>query len=127
MTTPAKQRPSTARKHTRTTESKRADGLEQGLRITIDGQAFEVRLGDVTSTVTRELRRATGMSFNQVMNLVQTDPDSDVIAAFIWIARRLAGEQIDVDDVVVTYAQILDDGFDVDLPGKRQEDEDPEA
>lgn len=126
MTTPAK-RPSTARKHTRTTETKRTGALEQGLRITIDGEAYEVRLGDVTSTVTRELRRATGMSFNQVINLVQTDPDSDVIAAFIWIARRLNGEQIEVDDVVVTYAQILGDDFEVDMPGARKEDDGPEA
>lgn len=126
MSTPTT-RPSAARKHTRSTDAKRTDALEQGLRITIDGEAYTVRLGDVTSTMTRELRRATGMSFNQVMNLVQTDPDSDVIAAFIWVARRIAGEKVDVDDVVVTYTQLLDDGFDVALPGAREEDDGPEA
>lgn len=126
MSTPTT-RPSAARKHTRSTDAKRTDALEQGLRITIDGEAYTVRLGDVTSTMTRELRRATGMSFNQVMNLVQTDPDSDVIAAFIWVARRIAGEKVDVDDVVVTYTQLLDDGFDVSLPGAREEDDGPEA
>lgn len=121
-------RPSAARRHTRTTEKKSDDALEQGLRITIDGEVYEVRLADVTSNLTRELRRGTGMSFNQLMNDITTDPDADSIAGFIWLARRIAGEKIAIDDVVVTYAQLLADDFDVDLPGKREETaDDPEA
>ncbi len=120
-------RPSTARKHTRTTDAKRANDLDQGLRITLDGETYEVRLGDVTSTITRELRRVSGMSFNELMRQTTTDPDADVIAAFIWMSRRINGEKVDIDDVVVTYSQLLDDGFDVDLPGARTEDEGPEA
>lgn len=116
-----------ARKRTTRTENKRADELEQGLRLTLDGESYEIRLGDVTSTVTRELRRTTGMSFNELMRLTTVDPDSDVIAAFVWMARRLAGEQVDIDDVIVTYSQLLDDGFDVSVPGKRSEDDGPEA
>jgi hypothetical protein len=116
-----------ARKRTARTETSRTEALERGLRITLDGEAYEIRLGDVTSTVTRELRRATGMSFNQVMNLVQTDPDSDVIAAFVWMARRINGEAVDIDDVVITYTQLLGDGFDIDVAGDRSEDDGPEA
>lgn len=120
-------RPSAARRHTRTTEKKSDDALEQGVRITIDGEAYEVRLADVTSNLTRELRRGTGMSFRQLMEDITTDPDADSIAGFIWLARRIAGEKVAIDDVVVTYAQLLADDFDVDLPGKREETDDPEA
>jgi hypothetical protein len=120
-------RPTTARKVTRSTEENRQDALEQGVRITIDGESYEVRLADVTPNLTRELRRQTGMSFNQLMREVVTDPDLDSLAGFVWMARRIAGESIEIDDVMVTYAQILDEGFEVAVPGKRTEDDDPEA
>jgi hypothetical protein len=120
-------RPTTARKVTRSTEENRQDALEQGVRITLDGESYEVRLADVTPNLTRELRRQTGMSFNQLMREVVTDPDLDSLAGFAWMARRIAGESLEIDDVMVTYAQILDEGFEVATPGKRTEDDDPEA
>jgi hypothetical protein len=126
MTTTAK-RPSAARKHTRTTETNRADANEQGLKITLEGEVYEVRLGDVTSNLTRELRRGTGISFNQLMREVTTDPDVDSIAGFVWLARRIAGERVEIEDVVVTYTQLLGDDFEVALPESRAGGDDPEA
>lgn len=121
-------RPSTARKHTRTTAKNQTDALEQGVRITLDEEVYEVRLADVTSTLTRELRRATGLSFNQLMQEITSNPDADSIAGFVWLARRIAGERVEPDDVVVTYAQLLDEGFDIDVPGAREKATgDPEA
>jgi hypothetical protein len=113
-------RPSAARKHTRTTTEKTTADLEQGIRIDLDGEVYEVRLGDVTSNLTRELRRGTGMSFNQLMHEITHDPDADSIAGFVWLARRIAGEKVEIDDVVVTYAQLLADDFDVTLPDGRE-------
>lgn len=126
MTT-AQKRPSAARKHTTSTDTNRADAFEQGIRITLDGEAYEVRLGDVTSSLARELRRGTGMSLNQLMAEIVTDTDIDSIASFIWLARRLQGEKVDIDDVVVKYKQVLDEGFKVELPDKREAADDPEA
>lgn len=126
MTTPVK-RPAAARKHTRTTEKNRAETMDAGLKITLEGEVYEVRLGDVTSNLTRELRRGTGLSFNQLMREVTTDPDVDSIAGFVWLARRIAGERVDVDDVVVTYTQLLGDDFEVEVPGARDGGDDPEA
>lgn len=122
-------RPATARKQTKRSQSQAADDLEQGLRVTLDGEVYEVRIADVTSTVTRELRLKAGFSFNRLMEFVTTDPDTDVIAAWIWLARRLKGEDVDLEDVTVTYRQLLEDGFDVSLPGAAdgREGEDPEA
>lgn len=125
MSTPS--RPSTARKHTRTTDKKQDDALEQGIRITLDGEVYEVRLGDVTSNLARELRRGTGMALQQLLAEITTSPDLDSIASFVWLARRIAGERVEIDDVSVTYAQLLDEGFEVDLPGKREDADSPEA
>lgn len=119
-------RPSAARKQTRSTEASRENELERGIRINLDGEVHEVRVGDVTSTLARELRRASGMSFQTLMREVTADPDLDSIAAFVWLARRMAGETVDLDDVLVTYTQLLD-GFEIEVAGKRAEDADPEA
>lgn len=120
-------RPSSARKHTRTTEENRSDALEQGIRITLEGETYEVRLGDVTSNLARELRRGTGMALQQLLFEISNNPDLDSIASFVWLARRIAGEKVEIDDVVISYTQILNEGFDVDLPGKREAADDPEA
>lgn len=116
-----------SRKHTARTETKRDEAMESGLKITLEGEVYEVRLGDVTSNLTRELRRGTGMSFNQLMREVTTDPDVDSIAGFVWLARRIAGERVDIEDVVVTYTQLLGDDFEVDVPGSRAGGDDPEV
>lgn len=120
------QRPSIQRKHTRSTDAKAEAELDSGLRISLDGDVFEVRLGDINSALTRELRQKSGMGFNQLMHLAASDPDTDIIAAFVWVARRLRGEDVEFDDVVVTYSQLLDD-FDIDMPGKREDADSPEA
>lgn len=121
-------RPSTQRKHTRKTEESRADALEQGIRITLDGAVYTVRLGDITSTVARELRSQAGLSVNQLMQEITTSPDVDIIASFVWLARRLSGDDVAHDDVVISYTQLLGDGFDVSLPDKREvDDSSPEA
>lgn len=120
-------RPTAARKHTRTTEKNRADAMDAGLKITLEGEVYEVRLGDVTSNLTRELRRGIGMGFNQLMREVTNDPDVDSIAGFVWLARRIAGEKVDIEDVVVTYTQLLADDFDIEVPDARVGGDDPEA
>lgn len=123
MTTPA--RPSTARKVTRKTEESRESALDQGLRISMDGEVFEVRIGDITPTMARELRSKVGFGPMQLVAQCAADPDVDLLSAFVWLARRIAGELVRFEDVEVTYAQLLSDGFDVSAPGKAESD--PEA
>jgi hypothetical protein len=120
-------RPSAARKHTRTTKSKREDELNAGLQITLDGETYVVRQGDMTSRIERELRREYGGSFEALKRELGTDPGSDSIATFIWLARRVAGEQVTLDDVELSYADMLEGDLDVDLAGKPEEGDSPEA
>ncbi len=119
------QRPTTARKVTRSTESNREDALDQGLRISLEGEVFEVRVGDITSALARELRTQIGFGPMQLIRQCAIDPDVDLLSAFVWLARRIAGEPVRFDEVEVTYAQLLSDGFDVSTPGNTEPD--PEA
>jgi hypothetical protein len=123
-----KTRPALQRKHTRTTDAKAQAELDAGVRITFEGETYEVRFGDITSTIARQLRTKTGMSFNALMREISVDPDADTLAAFMWLSRRLAGEDVEIDDVVVTYRQILlDEGFEVAVAGQREDEDGPEG
>jgi hypothetical protein len=120
MTTAARPAP---RKVTRKTEENRESALDQGLRITLDGEVFEVRLGDITPAMARDLRGKVGFGPMQLVGQLAVDPDVDLLSAFVWLARRIAGEMVRFEDVEVTYAQLLSDGFDVSTPGKEPDPE----
>lgn len=78
----------------------RAAAANTSMRITIDGVAYVFRPGDVTGLMTGELRKQSGMSMQAVMKAATDDPDLDVIAAIVWVARQQAGE------AAVTYAEV---------------------
>lgn len=122
-------RPSLARKHTRSSEDKRTAQLDTGLRITVEGDVFEVRIGDVTPELARELRALTGMSFMRLLSLCGEDPDVDVLTAFEWLARRVRGEDVELSQIQFTYADLMSDEFDIAEAGAESEDEanNPEA
>lgn len=123
MTTAAK-RPNLNRKVTTKSEAKREDGLNQGLSISVDGRKYTVRAGDITGLDSAALRRETGMSFMGLMKAMQTDPDVDLIAALMWLSRRIEGEKL------LTYEEVAAEvGYDVDidLADAEPEDADPEG
>lgn len=120
-------RPAVGGKVTRKTEEKRRGALEEGIRLVIEGEPYEVRLGDVSARLARELRRETGHGVYGLLRAVASEPDVDVVAEFVWLARRIRGEQVDLDDVEVSYADLLGDGFDVAVAGEAEGDDGPEA
>jgi len=127
-TASAPARPSLARKVTPKDEKARQAALNEGVRITIDGQVYEVRVGDLTVPITRELRKNYGGSFNKLMTDLATDPDLDLVSTWIWLARRVQGEDVDYQSVEITYSQFMADGFDLSLSSEAPEVEDsPEA
>jgi hypothetical protein len=115
-------RPSAAPKVTTSSEKNREEALDQGLRITLDDETFEVRVGDITSALARELRSQIGFGPMQLIRQCAVDPDVDLLSAFVWLARRIAGDLVRFEDVEVTYAQLLSDGFDVATPGDVESD-----
>lgn len=125
-TTTPSTRPSLNRKVTPRSEQGREEALNKGLAVSIDGRRYEVRVGEVSSKLARELRGYVGIGPLQLIASCATNPDIDLLAAFVWLARRCDGEVVAFDDVTVTYGQMLGDGFDMDLPDG-DGDDDPEA
>lgn len=120
------QRPTAARKHTRTTKAKREDELNAGVKITLDGEDYVIREGDLTDRLERELRKEFGGSWQAFKHEMGTDPGLDTIGTFVWLARRVAGEQVSRDDIELTQADLLDD-FDISYAGKPEDGDSPEA
>lgn len=121
-------RPSTARKRTPADEKKRNEALAQGYRMTIDGQVYQAVIGDVTPTIARELRQATGHGFMGLLQGLGKDADIDLISEAVWVARRINGEAVTLDEVEVGYQQILSDDFEVDVAQDEEaKTPDPEA
>lgn len=110
MTTARKQpqdrRPTLAKKQTRATRQKQDDALDFGVRITLEGETYEIRAGDLNALDSLALKQQVGMSFPQlVVETSAGNPDLVEFAAIIWLARRLAGER---DLPFVDVAQDID-------------------
>lgn len=114
-------RPTLTKKHTRASETKREEALQQGFKMTIEDEVYEARLGDVTPALARELRKHSGYGFLGLVKTMADDPDVDLISAAVWVARRIKGEMVAFEDVEVGYAALLADGFEVAVA------EDPKA
>lgn len=76
-------------------ETDTSDGLT--LRLTIDGQRQEFRLGDYNAIEARLFRREMGQSLQRVFR--ENDVDIDVIAALWWLQVRRTKPQATFEDV----------------------------
>lgn len=101
-------RPSLAAKSSKKSEADRKAALEQGMRVTFDGQTYEVRMGDVTPQIARELRAQVGFGFIQLIEQMETVPDVDLVAALVWVARRIRGERVSLDEIEIDYSDLFD-------------------
>lgn len=121
-------RPSLARKVTPKDKAKTQEALDQGVKFTLPtGETYEVRIGDVTPRLAREVRRETGSSFQHILREAGADSDIDTISTLVWIARRVKGEEVELDDVEVGYDVLLSDGFAVEEAGPEEVTASPEA
>jgi hypothetical protein len=106
---------------------KRAAQQQNVYKVTLDGTTHFLRLGEVSAVETAELRRLTGFGLRHLGYVILSDPDIDVIAAVVWLARRQAGERsLPLDQVAraITY----DSEIEVDVVDVKQaEDEEPES
>jgi hypothetical protein len=79
--------------------SRRAEAEAMTITIKVDGAVYTVRPGEVTANLVGQLRRVTGFSLQGLMAAAGEDPDLDVIAALVWMARRQAGENVNYEKV----------------------------
>lgn len=71
--------------------------------VTVDGESFTFRLGEVTAVDVRELRREAGMGVPEMVAQAEFQAgsiwDIDSAAALIWMARRQAGDLVPFSEV----------------------------
>lgn len=75
--------------------AKQRDATDRGptLTVVVDGKKYTWTAQDMTALDVRALREATGMSYNRLVQLAKKDMDVDLLAAVVWMARRVAGER----------------------------------
>lgn len=129
MTTPAK-RPSLAKKSSRKEKEKQDSILEDGVKITINGEELQVQAGDLNALHARALRREVGVTFPGLVSILQSSYfDIDMVAALIWLRRIIDGEDVTYDEVASeTGYDVLED-FKSDEPDSTEPtgDLDPEG
>lgn len=89
---PTPKRPTLARKVTPASEKARTAPFDQGIKIAYEGKEYVVRSGDLNALDAQALRQQLGLSFIGLINGLGTDPDIDLIAGVVWMARRINGE-----------------------------------
>lgn len=112
-------RPANVRKVTTKTEANRREALDAGLRFKYDGEWLYLRAADVSSELAREFRKVTGHSFRWLMETIAEDFDIDLLTDAVWVAKRIRGDEVEVDEIRVDYALIASDDFDIEEAGPR--------
>lgn len=94
---------------------KSADG--PGMKIEYDGRTYTVRESDLTPRLVAELRRETGFAgWAGLASEAQRGFDLDVLAALIWLSRRVSGERVDFGSVLDSMSYQGDLNITVDDP-----------
>jgi hypothetical protein len=81
---------------------------EQGHRIAmeVDGTQYVIAAKDLTALDVRAMRDQLGYTYNGLVKRATQDMDVDIVAAIVWLSRRIYGEpDLDYDAVaaVMTY------------------------
>lgn len=83
---------------------------EHSIVFQIDGADFTLYPNLVDSAGARAVREQTGMSYRKVLANLEDDPDIDLVAVLVWVARCQAGEKINFDEVAagIDYTSKID-------------------
>lgn len=77
------------------------------LTITVDGTPHTVTDRELPLEVRTQCRALLGVSPKHVIRTVMTgDVDVDMLAAFVWMARQEAGEQVELADVYESMSDV---------------------
>jgi hypothetical protein len=77
----------------RRASAKGGKGEDAGtITVKVDGEPYTLHLADLGPLDTLAVRKEAGMSLRQVLANAKDDPDIDIIAVIVWLARRHDGE-----------------------------------
>ncbi len=95
--------------------------------LKVDDTEYVLRLDEISAADVMLCRRTTGRSLQSLMRAADEDPDVDVIAVLVWLARRQAGEsKLAFDDVLAEITYQAEIGVDDDEPSDAaDQDDDP--
>lgn len=85
------------------------------LRLTVDGETYQVDDGRMLNTEAIALKKATGLAVQELWQGV-TDFDAEALTALVWLARRRAGEMalrytaVEFDLGQIDMAEVDDEG-----------------
>lgn len=120
-------RPSLQRVQTRKSLEKQQSMMDVGVTLSFDDESYTVRAGDLSALDTRELRRQVGYSFNGLLQVFATDPDIDLVAGIVWLAKRIGGDKVTpYEEVAAGIDYSVFDTLEVVDPNAEQVDGDPE-
>lgn len=98
----------------RTTKAKRTTKSESTISVDLNGITFVLDIEECTAIDAADVRRRLGLSLRGLFERAATDPDIDVIATLVWLARRHDGEdQLTWDEVAATIDYSADISTDV--------------
>lgn len=119
-------RPPLARQHTRSTEAKRDEGLDEGFSfVDTDGKRLSVRVRDVKGRHDAALHRAIGLDFMGLLDALSRRQGLDLLAAVVWFGRLVHTDNAGTyEDTLAdfSYSDVL--ALDIDEADKGA---DPEA
>lgn len=89
---------------------RRAEAEATTITIKVDDETYTVRPSELNAKLAGQLRKESSMSVRSVMVAAGEDPDLDVIAALVWLARRQRGEDVSWDEVAEAISYDSDFG-----------------
>lgn len=97
---------------------RRQEAEQVKIVVKLDGEAFVLRPAEVTAMQSGMLRRQAGMTLGGLMDAANEDPDLDVVAMLIWLARLQRGDDVSYAEVAeaITFENEFEMGDDDDAP-----------
>lgn len=93
------------------------DDAPPKIAVRVDDETYEVDFKDCTALDASQCRQATGLSLAGLLQAASEDPDLDIVAAVIWLAKRQNGQPD------ASYHQVASElSYDVDWGGVEDTD-----
>lgn len=77
------------------------------VRVTVDGTDYDLDFSDLTGIDAKDFRREVGIPLAAVLAETQ-DPDIDVIAGLVWLARRKTQPSLTYTEVAAGINFMMD-------------------
>jgi hypothetical protein len=78
---------------------RRKDAEQVKMVVNLDDETYVLHPAEVNAKQSGMLRRQAGMTLGGLMDAANEDPDLDVVAMLVWLARLQRGDEVTYDEV----------------------------